>query len=301
MIAFEKQVLRLDDPARIVALNDPLVEASRRMLGSHFAEILRLSGQIAHDEALVGPMLLLVERMQQVFAVLGEHYKAKILTPYLDDLQKLARRLRRVADGQHLLADLETADALSAGIKEHVQQRHEAASQKLNKYVHSKSFGKFAKSFAKFLTKDGQGAIKPSSATSPSEVRHLAPVLLHDALARLRACETLLSDDPEAALLDFIEQVRVMRALVAFFEPVLGASIREFDAQLARMAEPLQVVDQLAAAQRLLDDNEPLAAAYIENLQSQVTVVIADLPTLWERFNTRTTLRKFSDALLVLR
>lgn len=296
MATTEKRIARLNNAIRAVELNDMLAEAGRRMLAEYFAEVLRLSGQIQHEITAVSEMQQLVRRIQHVFVALDAHYKTKTIAPFAHSLKKLQKRLDAAVDSQTILASYEAHAAHDGDELALLQTYRDKAFAKLVEETQRKRFAKFAKAFTKFLTKGGRGAISPESETDPAEVRHLAPVLLHEALAEVRAYETALLEDPADALPGFVSSLQRLRDIVAFFEPLLGASIRDFEAQLAQLEAALQPYRLLVIAQPLA-----LSESYMTDLQTRYEQMLSEWPESWARFNTRTTLRKFSDALLVLR
>lgn len=300
MTKIEKRIIRLDAAMSSVDLTDTLPEAGRKILAAYFVEVLRFSGDIAHDASAVPAMHILVRRMRHLIAALAPYYKSKKVAPFVDELDRLYSRLGAVVEAQMLLSDLQHHEHPFVSLQEIAQNRSDEALAKLTKQVQSKHFGKFAKKFTKFLTKDGRGAILPDEDTAPSEVRHLVPVLLHDAFAQLRAYEMALHAEPQQAISGLRQQLQTMRDLVASFEPLLGTSIRDFDEQLTGLLERLSLSEMLATAQHAFRD-EADGEAYLDTLAAREAEMLGALPTLWEQFNTRTTLRKFSDALLVLR
>lgn len=297
MVAFEKRIARLDAVMGVIELDDVLPEAGRRLLAEYFAEVLRLSGSAEYDADTLNTMDMIVRRMRHLMAVLSEYFKDDALAPFTKKLDRLHKPIARAAASAALLRALQAQTDLESDAVDAAEAAHQANIKRLNKRVQRKKFGKFAKAFTTFLTKDDKGGHSHDKGVAPLEVRHLVPVLLHDALAQMRAYEVQFGT-ADLDLRGFNAATVSFYDLAACFQPLLGRSIGDFLASLEAFIAQLRVAERAAFADSVLGDAAP---EYVAALQSQHVQFIADLPEIWGRLNTRTNLKKFSDALLVLR
>jgi CHAD domain-containing protein len=140
----------------------------------------------------------------------------------------------------------------------------------------------------------------------PYQIRHLLPVLVYEQLAAVRAYDGLL---PTASLAEWHGlriQLKRLRYLLEFFEPLLAASATELINQLKEMLELLGVLNDARVGQALLVDlpaDLPGAAAVplIQTaLEAQIGQYKAEFDPYWRALNQIAWRQKLAMALVVL-
>ena len=93
---------------------------------------------------------------------------------------------------------------------------------------------------------------------------------------------------------------------MSFFEPILGASIRQFVDELKLVQDCLgEMNDCVTARDRLLDLSEDYHSGaftdYLTHLEQKESALRAHFFELWARFNTRRVQQRLASAILGLR
>jgi CHAD domain-containing protein len=301
-----------------IAPDDPMPEAGRKIL------LLNLVDMLDHHEKLGGDnmthhvhqMRVATRRIRSALRVFGEYYQDRLIKPILKGLRSSARALGTVRDLDVLLDNMHTyqkelegeAAAAFTPLFEELESERQEARDDLLKWLGSKAYARFLKKFITFATTAGLGAIAPDGETTPYEVRHVVPVILHQQLAQVRAFDGHLTDAPYERLHALRIEFKRLRYLLTFFVENLGASAADFVDEIKVMQEHLgRLNDAVVALERLSDrdvfspEQLEALAPYRQTLDEKQAQLTTDFGDLWAHFNTRTVQRKLSDALLVAR
>lgn len=316
---YAKRLVALAEKVREPDPVDDLSEAGRKALLQDFMKMLRHeAGSCSGDDIEdVHQMRVAIRRMRSLLRALKPWYRQKTIKPFMADLRKTARVLGEVRDLDVLLVDLERyqselpdnadADAVQALIEKLIALRQQAR-KVLIRWIDSKAYRQFIRAFSEFLSTPGQGVVALKSPEVPHQVRHLAPVMLHDCLARVRAYDVLMDDMSVEQFHALRIVFKEMRYMTAFFQPVLGVSAGEFIKVLKSMQDILGRLNDIHVARDVLtglsdldDVHQAMIAAYLSTLDAEAEAELVAFPDAWARFNNRSTQRKLSDSLLVLR
>lgn len=313
---YEKRLAKLDTLTTQVTPEDALPIAGRKLLAVYFTELLQQAPAIAYSTDALPRTTTVVRRARHLFTVLDDYYKNKIIKAYRPMFDRIYTAIDRVHAYDRLLtnlaiyqSNLDSADEMAfQAVVSLVREDAHSAIATLEKLFERKKYHKFVKSFTKFLLKDGKGVIAPKADVAPYEVRHLAPVLLHEQLAQVRAYDDAINSGDRTTLQELYHTAEDLLDTIAFFEPVLGKSASDFITKLTVVVGLVDGLNMAVLARATLhpqddlsDEQNDLIQQYLAELDDAAELAISALPEAWASFNTRTTQRKFADALLVLR
>lgn len=314
----EKKVLLLKEHAAPIVGDDAIAEAGRKVLLRDCIKMLEneAGSRAGEDIEFVHDMRVATRRMRSILGMFSDHFDDKAIAAYAEGLRQTAKTLGKVRDLDVMIADLEAyaADEAEiaepiAGIIKTLDKQREKARANLVKWLDSKEYKKFVKSYVKFLTEPGKGALALETATEPHQVRHVAPVMIQEALAAVRAYEVVLEDAEYDTLHDLRIAFKRLRYTVDSFTDVLGSGAKGFIDQVKDMQDYLGRMNDVVVASealnklRKLDEVESAVRdAYVTVIQAEADERMANfVEAAWEPFNKRAVLQKLSTAMLSLR
>jgi len=272
-----------------------------------------LSGEDMED---VHQMRVATRRMRSIFSLLDEHYKAKIIKPYTVQLKIIAGNLGAIRDLDVMIDNLQKfrksrpADDKTAidTIVQKLDKKRKKARKRFMTMVESKTYRRFVRDFTEFLTHETRGIVSIKNDLVPNEVRHVAPVILHQHLANVRAYDSYIEEAPVELLHQLRIEFKRLRYAVMFFEDVLGKSIEDFIVELKNMQDHLGRLNDIVVAQAVLsalkkldEAEEAVINAYLAQLEAEANRTVANYNSIWQKFNGRTVQRKLTDSMLILR
>lgn len=315
------EIESLEQEVAPVLPEDPIAEAGRKVLLKNFVKMLNREAGSRTGENIedVHQMRVAIRRMRSALGVFAPYFKDKSVAPYAKGLKKTGRALGPVRDLDVMIDDLgkyatnlneEEAQAVQ-GIIDILDKRRVLAREDLNAWLDSKSYRRFVRAFAEFLTKPGKGVVNDRSdgAVVPYQVRHVLPPLLHETLAGVRAYDTVIDDAEVETLHSLRIEFKRLRYTVDFFTDVLGASADAYIDEIKQMQDYLGRLNDVVVAHERLDIlsglNEAQVAvrdAYLQQLDTEAQHRQENFrEEAWEPFNKRTVQQKMASALLVLR
>ena len=253
--------LKLKSPG--VQPDDPLAEAGRKVLRYHFVQMLRHEAGTRDGEDIedLHDMRVATRRMRAAFEVFEDAFTSKAIRTHLKGLRATGRTLGRVRDldvfmekAHHYLDSLpeERRDGLRPLLHSWEQTR-EKAREAMVKYLDSQEYEAFKLRFDDFLNTPGAGARSVHEAT-PNLVREVAPGLIYDRYAAVRAFDTIL----ESASLEQFHALRIefkkLRYTVEYFREVLGPQAGDVIEELKALQDHLGDLNDANVATHLLRD-----------------------------------------------
>lgn len=228
--------------------DDPMVEAGRKAIAFHFAQMLahETGARLGEDIEAVHDMRVATRRMRSAIRVFKPFFKTKAIEPFMLELRRIARALGEVRDldvfidKAQIFADEHPEHDLTPLLKAWRKQRKRAR-RSLIAELDSERFAKFSKVFAKFLSKAGKGAKALPKKSDPTdyEVRHVAPGLIFACYDQIAAYESHL----DGASLNTLHALRIdfkrFRYTLEYFEEVLGPEARQIINEVKTMQDHL--------------------------------------------------------------
>jgi len=326
----------LENQARLLSLKSPgiiaddaLAEAGRKVLGFHFADMLR------HEEGTcqgvdieeLHDMRVATRRMRAAIDVFGESFEPKVIKAHLKGLRATGRALGRVRDmdvfmekAQHYLDSLpiDQHQGLEPLLR-HWQEERDKDRSEMIRHLNSKDYAAFKRKFLAFLSTPGAGARSTSSGIPvPHLVEQIAPVYIYDRLAAVRAFGLILPSASIQQMHALRIEFKKFRYTLEFFREVLGPEAKGIIDEVKIMQDHLgdlndadvacqilrDFLDELEARQATIpvedrDNPEPIVA-YLAARHAERHRLMITFREVWEHFNRPEIRAQLADAVSVL-
>jgi CHAD domain-containing protein len=294
--------------------DDLFSEAGRKVLGFHFAAMLRHEEgtRLGLDIEELHDMRVATRRMRAAFEVFDGAFDPQVIRKHLRGLRATGRALGRVRDldvfmekAERYLKTLPTdqhaglAPLLDAWKIEREQDRAAMLA-----HLDGKDYARFKEKFLVFLTTPEAGA-RPASEGMPfpARARHIVPGLVYSRLAAVRSFEAILGN----ASLEQMHALRIefkkLRYTLEYFREVLGPQAGQVIEEIKTMQDHLgdlndanvacqilkEFLDEWEERQALLpieerQNPEPIVA-YLGARHAERHQLMVTFPQAWERFN----------------
>ncbi len=246
-----------------VLADDPLAEAGRKVLRYHFLQMLshEEGTRLGSDIEELHDMRVATRRMRAAFELFENAFTRKAVRTHMKGLRATGRALGRVRDMDVFMEKaFQYLENLSEAHRDDLhpllrswEQAREAARQNLLAYLDSPEYSEFVSRFDEFVNTPALGA-RSIPAGTPYLVREVAPRLIYDRYAAVRAYEGIL---PTATLAQFhalrIEFKRLRYAL-EFFSEVLGGEVKEVIENIKSIQDHLGDLNDAHVATQMLRD-----------------------------------------------
>jgi len=212
---------------------DTLAEAARKIMRYHFQAMkAHEAGSYAGDDVeAIHDMRVATRRMRSAFEVFGHTFDPEVI-------RKHQKGLKQTADALGLVRDfdvfIEKAEAFLekqkksgridlAALLEYWRARQRKAHRKLVKHLDSNRYHKFTGRFQHFIDTPGKGALPISPKEPvPHTVSQLAPSLIYDQIAQVRAYAPVLPGAPIETMHELRIEFKKLRYIIEFLQDVLG-------------------------------------------------------------------------------
>jgi CHAD domain-containing protein len=292
-----------------------MAETGRKVLLHDFIRMLEheAGSRSGEDIEDVHQMRVATRRMRSALRIFAPYFKGKAFRTFRARLKKVADALGAVRDLDVLIDDLtkyekKNGASLQAAVALLAEQRTEARTA-LQRALDRRDYNRFVVQFGEFLTTPGASArAVDTDAIAPNRVRHILPTLIYEHLGVVRAYDAAVTEGDAETLHALRIEFKRLRYLTHFFEEVLGSSAPDFlkdlkaiQDHLGRMQDIQVATDRLEDLMSGLSDEDAAAlTAYLDAINAESDVLRAKFPEVWKKFNSVTTQRKLSNALLAL-
>lgn len=297
---------------------DSLAEAGRKVMLYQFAAVLQYEPgtRLGHDIEALHDMRVATRRLRAAFEVFGQAFEPKTLKPHLSGLRATGRALGQVRD---LDVFIEKAEKFMAGLPAEEQPgmmkvidnwraQRETARSKMLEYLESQAYFEFKRKFNVFLNTTGAGVIPPPvDHVVPYMVRELAPALIYERLASVRAFDSIIPGAPIEQHHALRIEFKKLRYTVEYFRDVMGkqaggiidelktlqdhlGDLNDATVASAMLKEYLAGLENLDASRESSEDRQAILH-YLDFNQIETARLIETFPQAWDRFN-RPELRK---------
>lgn len=309
---------------------DSLAEAGRKVLGFHFARMLKHEPgtRRGKDIEALHDMRVSTRRLRAAFRVFEAGFSKKAIAPLLDGLRATGQALGPVRDYdvfmeklehyQETLPEVERAN-LQPLFDAWTAKRRSAREQMLT-YLDSKKYFKFKQNFLEFVKTEGLGAkrIPTGKEPVPYQLCHVATSLIYDSYAHVRAYEPGLDSAP----IETLHQLRItfkrFRYTIEYLQEVLGQEAKAVIEETKAMQDHLGSLQDADVAtgilQKFLGEWEqhqptlPLAerrspaqiVAYLNHQLNQRHQLLTTFPAAWDHFNRPEFKQQLAQAIAVL-
>ena len=322
---FERGLLALEARASHIQLldrpglepDDLMSEAGRKTLRFHCRRMLYYEPgtRLGVDAEALHDMRVATRRMRAAFRLFGKYYDPKIAARHEKGLKRTGRALGAVRDLDVFLekvvayrdtlpeAQRDGLDGLLAVLEE----RREAARQRMIAYLDSEKYRRFVQRFGKFVETEGLGNRPPEIEDHdlrPDRVRHVAPLAIYERLATVRAYdEWVTAPDPPLARFHALRiACKRLRYTLEFFQGVLGPGTKEVIKKVVVVQDLLGAVQDAVVAGEILRDLSTLPGVedYLATRQSEMQELLAAFPEVWSRLTSAEFSQRVAQAVMIL-
>jgi len=302
---FERALAILDDAStgsatkkKRIRANEPVAEAGRRILHSHFLRMLANEDgtRKGKDIEALHDMRVATRRQRAIFRIVASHFKRTTVRAFRDELRTLAGRLGAVRDLDVLIEaakdnrvslDVVTPEALAPLLDEWRKKRSIARDELLT-YLNSDVYRTFIERYKVFLSSTGVGVKEaaPGDSLQPSLVRDILPAQIWNHYGRVRAYDTVLGQ----ASIETLHALRIegkrLRYLLEFFSDALGPGRAEAIEAMVALQDHLGELRDSDVTIRLLRDylmrgaQTPLSPVVADSVGGYLKIKLARLRTL---------------------
>jgi CHAD domain-containing protein len=308
---------------------DELAEAGRKVLGFHFAEMLR------HEEGTclgvdieeLHDMRVATRRMRAAIDVFEESFEPKVIKAHLKGLRATGRALGRVRDmdvfmekAQHYLDSLPSDQRQGLDpLLQHWQEERDQDRAEMLQHLNSKEYTVFKRKFLAFLSTPGAGARAISNETpAPHLVEQIAPAFVYERLAAVRAFGSILPTASIQQMHALRIEFKKFRYTLEFFREVLGPEAKGIIDEVKIMQDHLgdlndadvacqilrDFLDEMDARQATIpvedrDNPEPIVA-YLAARHAERHRLMVTFRQVWDHFNRPEIRVQLADSISVL-
>jgi len=326
------RILPFPEPTDTIGIlpADSLVEAGRKVMRFQFAQMLRHEAgtRLGEDIEALHDMRVATRRLRAAFEVFDQAFDTAALKPHLKGLRMTGRTLGAVRDLDVFMEKaqayietlpLERRPGLDPLLTRWKEQRETARAHMLE-FLDSPEYARFKRRFNIFLNTPGAGACPiPTDEPAPFQVCHLAPALVYERLASVRAYDPWLKNAPIERLHMLRIEFKKLRYTLEYFREVLGKRAFDVIADVKLLQDHLgdlndaqvatQILTEFIASLELSQHDLPIAER--ENIEEVVNYLAArhaerhhllvTFPTVWAaHFQYRTFRRNLASAIAAL-
>lgn len=295
---------------------EPIAEAGRLLMAQVLQTMLAQAEQVQTnaDVTAIHNMRKAIRRLETIFLLFTPYFEPGILTSYRRGLKRIMRRLGRARDTAVFLEKLTlfmAESALSGEDLERLRALHDywhgrktEYDQAVGRYLARKKVQALLSDFARFAATNGEGVPEPAEPMLPFQVRHLAPILIYQRLAAVRAYDGHLDDASLAQLHKLRIQSKELRYTLEFFEPVLGSTAAEVIATVKQLQEHLGELNDARVALDLLGQTpagqETAVNLYTDAKEGEIRWLKDGLRGLWLELERQSWRQQLGAAVAVL-
>ncbi len=249
--------------------DDPMSEAGRKIFRFHYRRMVynepgtRLGIEIEslHD------MRVATRRMRAALRVFGAYYKPKAVSRLRKGLKRTGRALGPVRDLDVFRAKIDSYLSTLPVEQQHdldgflavLLARRDSARERMNSYLDSAKYRRFKERLGQFVETEGMGS-RPiafdGDEPPPHRVRHVAPMVIYQRLAAVRAYHDWVSvpHPPTERLHSLRIASKRLRYTLEFFREILGPSAKALIKSIVVVQDHLGNLQDAVVACALLDD-----------------------------------------------
>ena len=300
------------EPVSIEA-SDSLAEAGRKVMLQQFQAMLsqEQGTRLGEDIEALHDMRVATRRLRAAFEVFADAFDPKQLKKHLKGLRSTGRALGQVRDldvfREKAQKYLEEHPEEGLGVEPLLQSwqaQREKARLEMLAYLDSKEYLYFKEAFNVFIHTPGAGVISlPGSGPLPTRVCELAPILIYERMASVRAYQAVLPGAPIEQLHALRIEFKKLRYTVEYFKDVLGVLSKDLISEFKGMQDHLGDLVDAQVAIRILEEflaeekekglvpEEAFQAeaeavhAYLAYRQAELNHLLETFPEAWENFN----------------
>lgn len=300
-------------PPPLFTADDSLSEAGRAFFTAQLNTILKHHPAIQNQASEKGihETRKAMRRMRTVSKWLEPHFPPDTLARYRKRFKRAMRRLGPARDAavflkklnRHIHKNPDQAEPLSA-LRDHWVNQKQTAEATAQQSVSKKKHAKLLAEFEAFIKANDTSST--TDEITANQVRHLAPILIYQRLATVRAYEGQLDQAPIERMHELRIHFKELRYTLEFFEPVLGNEIQPLLKGLNRIQDDLGDLNDADVALAMLEQlpSDGLlgegVALYRTAKSAEIEQLRHNFASVWTAFNTAQWREQLAKALLAL-
>jgi CHAD domain-containing protein len=237
-----------------------VAEAGRLMMAQQLAKILIYERQVraGADMIAVHEMRKAIRRTFTSFKLFGPYFKRGKIKAYRRGLRRIMRRLGRSRDLAVFRLKLdsynESAEWPLEDLSAYWQSQQTLGDDTLMRYLDKPKQQAFLETYRSFTETPALGALTTVDPWVSDKIGHLAPVLIYQRVAAVRAFD----DHLQSATVEQLHRLRIqfkeLRYTLQFFEPLLNPEIQAVLLRLKQSQEHLGDLNDATVALRFLSE-----------------------------------------------
>lgn len=307
--AFKRQQLALFPEsifreAPLFSAGATVAEAGRSIMAGQLEQVLEQDALVRKTISVtaVHEMRKAIRALSTALKLFDPFFVPGVLADYRRSLRKIMRRLGQSRDRAVFLDQLNRyieesapATAEEAGLRAlaaHWQKAKVVADRDVQHYLNQAQRRSFLEELTRFLCSEGESVAARPEPWTATKVRHLAPCLIYERLAAVRAFDDYLDQAPLSEMHRLRIRMKELRYTLQFFEPVMAASAVDAVAIVKQLQEHLGSLNDARIALQLLEETgaELAPAAAVQqyrNVQAEnVARLMNDFVPLWHEFDS---------------
>jgi CHAD domain-containing protein len=306
--AFKRQRLELFPEtlfrsAPLFPADAPIAEAARAIMAGQFHQVLEKETLVRETASVtaVHEMRKAIRALSTALKLFGPFFAPGVLAAYRRPLRKIMRRLGRSRDRavfleqlNHFIEETAPAEREAVGLRAlagYWEKEKAVADQEVVHYLGQSQPRLFLDELGNFLCNEGEGVAAQPEAWAPVKARHLAPRLIYERLAAVRAFDEYLKQVSSREMHRLRIRMKELRYTLQFFEPIMGATVVDAITTVKQLQQHLGSLNDGRIALQLMDemDTEETAAAvqqYRAVQTENVARLMDDFRPLWQAFDS---------------
>jgi CHAD domain-containing protein len=284
----------------------PITEAGRQLMAALLLRVMSYIEDLETDTSVtaVHESRKTIRRLRTALRLFAPYYEAGLLNGYRRRFKKFMGRLSRSRDAAVFLIKLDDYLAQAAetgslspdeteslaGLRAYWEDKLAAADAKERDYLDKDKFQIFLAEFEHFATTEGEGFRLTTDRIKPSKTRHVAPLLIGEKLAAVRAYDDAIEDAAPETLHAIRIAFKELRYTLDFFEQVMGPTagpanetVKQILTHLGDLNDARIHLEMLAKSNA--EGLAPAVAHYRSVKMTELARLTAEFPALWSSFD----------------
>jgi CHAD domain-containing protein len=270
------------------------VEAGRLVLAQelekmrhHMADV-----QATADLVAVHEMRKAIRRSFTAYRIFAPYFAPEMIRYYRRRLRRIMRRLGRSRDvtifREGLAAYNVGAERPLSGLAAYWDEQQRAADATLQAYLARPKRAAFLERYQAFCETPGLGTAVRSQDEHPPRISYVAPVMIYQRLADVRATGERLQQLSVAELHQLRIQFKELRYALDFLAPILGPQVAELLVSLNDVQDHLGAINDARVALLLLDEvpgMEEAVAQYRAYQTQELARLAEEFTAVWNKID----------------
>lgn len=302
--------------------DDPIAEAVRAIMGDIVKKIWFYEKElrIETSPASVHETRKSIRRLRTALQLFEPFFEKGTLDVFRKRFRKIMRRLGRSRDTTVFLLKLDNLldDQIATGslsidgqsmmedLRQYWLTKNEAANEEIRNYCRNGKYQALLAEFDEFTQSSGKETTNMKvGQVVPRKTRHIAPILIYQQVAAVRAFDEYLEEVSPTLLHELRIRFKELRYTLEFFAPILGRTVGSSIKMVKRILIHLGDLNDARVALEMLDSIEDQQLTrqiglYRTTKENELEILATSFSDLWEEFNQPEWRQQLATAIVVL-